>query len=186
MNILCKNQEVSICQSRDITWNTRKYREISQNLLVFQVISRLWDIETSWFLHSMFILCTTSDSEVLVKFCLGISKVIANVHKFWLISRYFLVFQVISRLWHIETSWFLHSILIVCVTSDSEVLVKFCHGILKIIAYVRKFRVISRYFLVFQVIFRLKHKLGMSTSSITSDPEVSVKIRCLEPKIPIF
>ena len=51
---------------------------------------------------------------------------------------------------------------------------------------VRKFALISRYFLVFQVIFRLWHKLGMPTSSITSDPEVSVKIRCLELKKPIF
>ena len=105
----------------------------------------------------MLIVCNTSDSEVLVKFCHGILKIIANVRKFWLISRYFLVFQVISQLWHIETSSFLHSMLIVCSTSDSEVLVKFCHGILKIIANVRKFWLISRYFLVFQVISRLWH-----------------------------
>ena len=76
--------------------------------------------------------------------------------------------------------------LIACISSDSEVLVKFCHGTFKIIADVRKFRLISRYFLVFQVIFRLWYKLGMSTSSNTSEAEVSVKIRCLELKIPIF
>ena len=137
--------------------DVRKYWHISRYFLVFQVISRLWHIETSWFLHSMFILCISSDSEVLVKFCHGISKTIAYVRKFWLISRYFLVFQVISRLWHIETSWFLHSMFIWCISSDSEVLVKFCHGISKIIANVRKFWLISRYFLVFQVISRLWH-----------------------------
>ena len=85
----------------------------------------------------MFIWCISSDSEVLVKFCHGILKIIADVRKYWHISRYFLVFQVISRLWHIETSWFLHSMFILCITSDSEVLVKFCHGLLEIIANVR-------------------------------------------------
>ena len=58
------------------------------------------------FILCMFILCITSDSEVLVKFCCGILKIIANVHKFWLNSRYFLVFQVISRLWQIETDFY--------------------------------------------------------------------------------
>ena len=142
MFILCITSDsevlVKFCHGiSKIIANVRKFWLISRYFLVFQVISRLWHIETSWFLHSMFILCSTSDSEVLVKFCYGISKIIANVRKYWLISRYFLVFQVISRLWHIETSWFLHSMFISCSTNDSEVLVKFCHGLLKIIANVR-------------------------------------------------
>ena len=106
--------------------------------------------------------------------CLGILKISANVCKFWQISRHFLVFQVISRLWHIETPRFLHSMLIVAINGNPEILVKFCQRILKIIANVLKFSLISQYFLVFQVIFRLWHKLSMSTSSITSDPEVFV------------
>ena len=161
--------------------NVRKFWLISRHFIVFQVISRLWHIESSWFLHSMLILGITNDSEVLVKFCYGILKIIANVHKFWLISRYFLVFQVISRLWHIESSWFLHSTLILGITNDSEVWVKFCHGILKIIANVRKFWPISRYFLVFQVISRLWHiesswfLHSMLILGITNDSEVLVK-----------
>ena len=85
----------------------------------------------------MFISCITSDPELLVKFCQRNPKIFANVRKFCLISRYFLVFQVISRLWHIETFSFLHSMFISCITSDPELLVKFCQRNPKIIANVR-------------------------------------------------
>ena len=62
MNILCKNQEVSMCQSRDITWNTRKYREISQNLRTLAIIFEIpWQNFTksseSLVVHEMNILC---------------------------------------------------------------------------------------------------------------------------------
>ena len=85
----------------------------------------------------MLISCITSDPELLVKLCQRNPKIFANVRKFWLISRYFLVFQVISRLWHIETFSFLHSMFISCITSDPELLVKFCQRNPKIIANVR-------------------------------------------------
>ena len=192
MNVLCKNQEVSMCQSRDITWNTRKYRQMCQNLRTFAIIFKsprqnFTKTSESLVIHKMNILCKNLEvsmcqsrditcntrkyremsqnftvfsagvPEIAVKCSLGILKISANVRKFWLISRYFLVFQVISRLWHIETSWFLHSILILSITSDPKVLVKFCRGISKIFANVRKFWLISRYFLVFQAISRLWH-----------------------------
>ena len=66
MNILCKNQEVSMCQSRDITWNTRKYREMSQNLRTFAIIFKSpWQNFTktseSLVLHTMSILCKNQE-----------------------------------------------------------------------------------------------------------------------------
>ena len=66
MNILCKNQEVSMCQSRDITWNTRKYREISQNLRTLAILFEIpWQNFTktseSLLIHTMSILCKNQE-----------------------------------------------------------------------------------------------------------------------------
>ena len=65
-SILCKYQEVSMCPSRDITWNTRKYREISQNLRTLAIIFKiLWQNFTktsgSLVIHKMSILCKNQE-----------------------------------------------------------------------------------------------------------------------------
>ena len=77
MNILCKNQEVSMCPSWDITWNTRKYQEISQNLRTLAII---FDSVLTFFSGGV--------SENVVECCLGILKISANVKKFWLIQSF--------------------------------------------------------------------------------------------------
>ena len=67
MNILCKNQEVSMCQSRDIAWNTRKYRQISQNLRTLAIIFKIpWQnftktSESLVLLYTMSILCKNQE-----------------------------------------------------------------------------------------------------------------------------
>ena len=66
MNVLCKNQEVSMCQSRDITWNTRKYRQMSQNLRTLAIIFKIpWQnfakTSESLVLHTMSILCKNQE-----------------------------------------------------------------------------------------------------------------------------
>ena len=98
MSILCKNQEVPMCKSRDITWNTRKYRQISQNLRTLAIIFKIpWQNFTktseSLVIHKMNILCKNQE----VSMCLS-RDITWNTRKYRQISQNLRTWAIIFKI----------------------------------------------------------------------------------------
>ena len=164
MNILCKNQEVSMCQSRDITWNTRKYREMCQNLRTFAIIFKSpWQNFTktseSLVLHTMSILCKNQE----VSMCQS-REITWNTRKYREMSQNLRTFAIIFKIpWQNFTktskSLVIHKMNILCKNQE----VSMCQS-QDITWNTRKYRQISQNLRTLAIIFKIPWQNFTKTS----------------------